>query len=139
MESRMVPNLTQQLIDEFHGDTLGRIAGAIGETPAKTGNALRAAVPAVLAVLARKISHPNGAEEVLDIIHTQKLDGRWQRVENGVPQTQVRLSGLEWMVWAMMTEPITIADIARRLCAPDLETIGAIKRLRSLNLIDETD
>ncbi len=68
-----------------------------------------------------------------------QLDGRWQRVENGVPQTQVRLSGLEWMVWAMMTEPITIADIARRLCAPDLETIGAIKRLRSLNLIDETD
>lgn len=68
-----------------------------------------------------------------------QLDGRWQRIQNAVPETPVRLSGLEWMVWAIVTEPLTIADIARRLCAPDLETIGAIKRLRSLNLIEETD
>jgi hypothetical protein len=68
-----------------------------------------------------------------------QIDGRWQRVDDGIPESQVRLSGLEWMVWAIVTEPLTIADIARRLCAPDLETIGAIKRLRSLNLIDETD
>jgi len=68
-----------------------------------------------------------------------QLDGRWQRANGAAPSSDVRLNGLEWMVWATATEPLTIRDVARRLCAPDLETIGAIKRLRSLNLIEECD
>jgi hypothetical protein len=67
-----------------------------------------------------------------------QLDGRWQRSTHAAPDDPVRLSGLEWMVWAIITEPQTIGDIARRLCVPDLETIGAIKQLRSLNLVEET-
>jgi hypothetical protein len=68
-----------------------------------------------------------------------QLDGRWQRANCAAPSSGVRLNGLEWMVWATVTEPLTNRDVARRLCAPDLETIGAIKRLRSLNLIEECD
>src|SRR5262245_17962744 len=74
MESRMVPNLMQQVIDEFHGDTLGRVAAAIGETPAMTASAIRAVVPASLTGIARKASNPTGAEELLDVIHVHKLD-----------------------------------------------------------------
>ena len=68
-----------------------------------------------------------------------QLDGRWQRLNDALPSSEVQLSGLEWMAWAMLTEPLAIGDVARRLCVPDLETIGAIKRLRALNLIDESD
>lgn len=74
MESRTAPNLLQQLSEEFHGDTLSRIATAIGETPAKTANALRAALPALLAGIAGKASSTAGAGELLDTIHTNKLD-----------------------------------------------------------------
>lgn len=66
-----------------------------------------------------------------------QLDGSWRRTSARLATSQVRLSALEWMVWSMMIEPISIAVIARRLCVPDLMTIGAIKRLSALDLIDE--
>jgi len=66
------------------------------------------------------------------------LDGRWQRTAT-LPNDDIRLSGIEWLVWSALAEPTSIADVARRLCIPDLETIGAIKRLRSLHLIHEID
>jgi hypothetical protein len=67
-----------------------------------------------------------------------QLDGVWQR-SDGVVDGDVRLSGIEWMVWAALAKPSTISDVARRLCMPDLATIGAIKRLRSLALVHEGD
>jgi hypothetical protein len=65
------------------------------------------------------------------------LEGIWRRASAQPSGVQVRLSALEWMVWSTMTEPIAIAAVARRLGMPDLMTIGAIKRLRSLDLIEE--
>ena len=65
-----------------------------------------------------------------------QLDGLWQRIPEP-PGQPVRLSSLEWIVLAIMSEPISIADVARRLCVTDLATIGAIKRLRSLGVIEE--
>jgi hypothetical protein len=67
-----------------------------------------------------------------------QLDGVWQR-SNAVPTGDIRLTGIEWLVWSALDEPRSIADLARRLCIPVLETIGAIKRLRSLKLADERD
>jgi hypothetical protein len=67
-----------------------------------------------------------------------QLDGVWQR-SDGAADGDVRLSGIEWMVWAALAKPSTISDVARRLCMPDLATIGAIKRLRSLALVHEGD
>ncbi|HEX5164942.1 MAG TPA: DUF4388 domain-containing protein [Thermomicrobiales bacterium] len=66
-----------------------------------------------------------------------QLESTWQRQHRQQASPAVQLSGLEWMVWAILTEPLSIAAIARRLCMPDLATIGAIKRLRSLNTIEE--
>ena len=65
-----------------------------------------------------------------------QLDGQWSRTV-GPPASSLTLSSLEWMVWAIIKEPASIADIARRLCVPDLATISAIKRLRSLGVIEE--
>lgn len=65
------------------------------------------------------------------------LDGRWQRASGPPQELPLRLSGVEWMVWAIVTKPLSIAEIARRLCVPDLATIGAIRRLRSLGAIEE--
>ena len=66
-----------------------------------------------------------------------QLDGRWQRGSAPSTHDPLRLTTLEWLVWSIMSEPISISEIARRLCVPDLMTIGAIKRLRVLGLIDE--
>ena len=66
------------------------------------------------------------------------LDGAWRRTAT-VFSEPLRLSSLEWMVWAIMTEPVSIGDIARRLCMPDLDTIGAIRRLSSIDVIEEAD
>lgn len=65
------------------------------------------------------------------------LDGRWQRASSVAPSSQLRLTGLEWMVWATMREPTTIGDVARRLCAPDLDTIRAVRRLSGLQLVED--
>ncbi len=67
------------------------------------------------------------------------LDGVWRRTPGMVPPEPVRFSGLEWLVWAILTEPMKIGDIARRLCIPDLETIGVIRRLQSVGVIEEAD
>src|SRR5687767_11801187 len=55
-----------------------------------------------------------------------QLDGSWQRSNGAAQASQLRLSGLEWLVWSTMTDAITIGDAARRLCVPDLDTIGAV-------------
>jgi len=65
------------------------------------------------------------------------LDSQWRRAIDASPALPIRLAGLEWMAWAILTEQASIADIARRLCMPDLATIGAIRRLRSLGMIED--
>jgi hypothetical protein len=67
------------------------------------------------------------------------LDSEWKRSDRTDVTATLQLSGVEWMAWAMLSEPMTIAEIARRLCVPDLETIGAIRRLRSMGAIDESN
>jgi hypothetical protein len=67
-----------------------------------------------------------------------QLDGVWQRTDRA-PNGDIQLTSIEWLVWTALATPASIADIARRRCIPDLATIGAIKRLRSLKLVDERD
>jgi hypothetical protein len=66
-----------------------------------------------------------------------QLGTRWQRGPIPPVGPPARLSGLEWMIWALMVEPITIGEAARRLCAPDLASINCFRRLQSLHLIEE--
>jgi outer membrane protein OmpA-like peptidoglycan-associated protein len=74
MESRMAPNLLRLVTDEFRGDTLNRVASAIGETPAKTQAALGGAIPALLAGIGNKVSTTSGAGEVFDALRSNNLD-----------------------------------------------------------------
>ena len=74
MESRMAPNLLRLVTDEFRGDTLNRVASAIGETPAKTQAALGGAIPALLAGIGNRVSTTSGAGEVFDAIRSNNLD-----------------------------------------------------------------
>jgi OOP family OmpA-OmpF porin len=74
MESRMAPNLLRLVTDEFRGDTLNRVASAIGETPAKTQAALGGAIPALLAGIGNKVSTTSGAGEVFDALRNNNLD-----------------------------------------------------------------
>lgn len=64
-----------------------------------------------------------------------KLDSVWQRVSGWSPPADIKLSGHEWMVWAVLTAPATIGNIARRVGAADLATIAAIKEMQSLGMI----
>ena len=74
MESRMAPNLLRLVTDEFRGDTLNKVASAIGETPAKTQAALGGAIPALLAGIGSKASTTSGAGEMFDAIRSSNLD-----------------------------------------------------------------
>lgn len=67
-----------------------------------------------------------------------RLESKWRRTDTP-PDKQLRISNLEWMVWATLTEPRALGDISTRLGAPDLATIGAIKRLRSFGLVESAD
>jgi hypothetical protein len=63
-------------------------------------------------------------------------ESSWMRSSIIEPASPVNVSSAEWLVWSILITPTTIADVARRLCLPDLETIGAIRRLASTNLIE---
>lgn len=65
-----------------------------------------------------------------------RLDSTWQRAAVDNYDAATRLSGPEWLVWASIAAPGRIADIAARLCIPDLMTIGAIRRLASLGFVE---
>ena len=70
----MATNLINELMDSFDGDALSRVASAIGEEPVKTKAALGAMIPAVIGGLADKVSTPERASGLLDLIRTQSLD-----------------------------------------------------------------
>ncbi len=61
-------------MNEFRGDTLGRVATSLGESPAKTETALGAALPALMGGLAGKGSTSAGADDLLDLIKRNKFD-----------------------------------------------------------------
>jgi hypothetical protein len=73
MVSKMAPDLLQQIKDEFSGDTVNRIASAIGVSPAKAQSALGSLVPAVLGGLASRASTTDGANDVIDVIRRNNL------------------------------------------------------------------
>src|SRR5258705_8440598 len=73
MVSKMAPDLLNQITNEFRGDTLNRIASAIGVNSAKTQTALSSLVPAILSSLASKASTTAGANDVIDVIRRNNL------------------------------------------------------------------
>src|SRR5215510_11780168 len=62
------------MMSDFSGDTLNRIASALGETTAKTQSALSGVLPALMGGLAAKASTSEGASDLLNVIHQNKLD-----------------------------------------------------------------
>jgi hypothetical protein len=64
------------------------------------------------------------------------LESSWMRSTNIEAVSPVNVSTAEWLTWSMLVAPATIGDVARRLCLPDLDTIGAIRRLASAQLIE---
>lgn len=73
MSTRMAPDLLTQITRGLGGETLNQLAGAIGETPAKTETALGSLVPAVLGGLATKATTTEGANDVVDVIRKNNL------------------------------------------------------------------
>ena len=72
----MATNLIAGLMNEFRGDTLNRVASALGESPARTESALGGVLPALMGGLIGKASTSAGAGEFLDLIRRSKLDSR---------------------------------------------------------------
>ena len=70
----MATNLLTELMSEFRGDTLGRVASAIGESPAKTLAALSGALPALLGGLANRVATPEQASSLLSLMKQHDLD-----------------------------------------------------------------
>ena len=70
----MATSLFTQLIHDFKGDTLSEAASAIGETPARTENALDGVLPALISGLASKASTSGQATDLLDVIIVNDLD-----------------------------------------------------------------
>ena len=70
----MATSLLTQLIGNFKGDALDTVASVIGETPARTEDALGGVLPALISGLASKASTPGQATDLLDIIRNNDLD-----------------------------------------------------------------
>ncbi len=73
MASKMVPDLLNQITNQFSGDSLNQIASVIGENSSKTQSALGILVPAVLSSLASKATTTEGANDILDLIRRNNL------------------------------------------------------------------
>ncbi len=73
MASKMGSDLLTQITSEFSGDTVNRLASAVGISPAKTTSALESLVPAVLGGVAEKASTTEGANDVIDAIRNNNL------------------------------------------------------------------
>jgi OmpA-OmpF porin, OOP family len=63
-----------QLMFDLRGDTLDRVASALGESPARIETALGAVLPAILSGLARRAATIAGASVLLDLIRLNQLD-----------------------------------------------------------------
>jgi outer membrane protein OmpA-like peptidoglycan-associated protein len=67
-------SILNQLSTGFPSDVISRIAGSLGENPARTKSALGGALPALLDGLTHKAETPEGAGAVLDIIKQNHFD-----------------------------------------------------------------
>ena len=75
----MAINLIEQLTREFSGDTLGRIASALGESENKVQSAIGGLAPAMVAALAGKAASPQGLADITDLMKTSGFDGSQPR------------------------------------------------------------
>ena len=73
-DATVAVNLVTQLLNDFRGDSLGSIASAIGESPARTQSAFGAVIPALIGGLAMKAATTDQASNLLDVIKRNKLD-----------------------------------------------------------------
>ena len=72
--------------------------------------------------------------EVADYRHDgYALTSAWQRT--GEHPAECSVSSVEWLTWAILDEPQTIATVASRVCIPDLEAMSAIRRLADRGLL----
>lgn len=70
----MSTSIISQVIKEFQGDALSKVASALGESPAKVQTALGGAVPALFGALSQKASTTEGAGQILELIRRNSLD-----------------------------------------------------------------
>jgi OmpA-OmpF porin, OOP family len=67
-------NLIGEFVRDFRGDTLNRVAFALGESPVRIQTGLGAVLPAIMGGLAAKASTTAGASSVIDLIRLNQLD-----------------------------------------------------------------
>ncbi|MGE5835871.1 MAG: DUF937 domain-containing protein [Acidobacteriota bacterium] len=70
----MAANLIGQFARDFRGDTLNRVAFALGESPVRIQTGLGAVLPAIMGGLAAKASTTAGASSLIDLIRLNQLD-----------------------------------------------------------------
>lgn len=63
-----------------------------------------------------------------------RLDGfgptsSWVRAET--PEQALVMSSIDWLVWAILEEELSVRELARRLCVPELDATSAVRRLHS--------
>lgn len=68
-----------------------------------------------------------------------RVDSVWRRSDCATIADTVTLASVDWMLWALLTGPLSIHDAAARLCIPDLTMIGHIRNLRSMGLISRVE
>jgi Bacterial protein of unknown function (DUF937) len=67
-------NLIGQFVRDFRGDTLNRLAFALGESPVRIQAGLGAVLPAIMGGLAAKASTTVGASSLIDLIRLNQFD-----------------------------------------------------------------
>lgn len=67
------------------------------------------------------------------------IESSWQRRTPAAGSLRRELSQLDWLVWSMLREPMTVGEVARRICTPDLDTCHSVRRLHSDSLLDRPD
>lgn len=70
----MSTNLLSELTNQFGGETLTKIAGALGENSSSVRGALGGVLPALLGGIANKASTSEGASELLDVMKNGGFD-----------------------------------------------------------------
>lgn len=50
-------------------------------------------------------------------------------------KTSQKTSSVEWLTWALLEEPMSIGDLARRICVPDLDATHAVRRLHASGML----
>lgn len=71
----MATNLVELLTKEFGGDTLGKLAGLLGEPESKVQSAVGGLAPALVAALANKASTGTGLTDVFNLMKSGGFDG----------------------------------------------------------------